>query len=154
MLKKINAPLALGSVVFRTIEAVFYTLAVVSLLSILPLGQQLTSSAADQVAPIQAMASSLLSLRDNANVVAIFAFNLGALMYYTLFYRSRLVPRWLSIWGLTALVLMMTACMLALFSNNPVTGYTVLILPIALQEIVLAIWLLAKGFSPTVSCPQ
>ena len=75
-------------------------------------------------------------------------------MYYTLFYRSRLVPRWLSIWGLTALGLMMTACMLALFSNNPVTGYTVLILPIALQEIVLAIWLLAKGFNPTVSYPQ
>ncbi|MEO7397580.1 MAG: DUF4386 domain-containing protein [Ilumatobacteraceae bacterium] len=36
MLKKINAPLALGSVVFRTIEAVFYTVAVVSLLSSCP----------------------------------------------------------------------------------------------------------------------
>ncbi|MEO7397579.1 MAG: DUF4386 domain-containing protein, partial [Ilumatobacteraceae bacterium] len=94
------------------------------------------------------MGGSLVSMRDNSNVVAIFAFNLGALMYYALFYRSRLVPQWLSIWGLAALVLMMTACMLALFSNNPVTGYTLLILPIALQEIVLAIWLLVKGFSP------
>ena len=41
LLKKVNAALALGSVVFRTIEAVFYTVAVVSLLSLLPLGQQL-----------------------------------------------------------------------------------------------------------------
>jgi hypothetical protein len=36
----------------------------------------------------------------------------------------------------------------ALFSDSPVTGYTFLILPIAVQEMVLAVWLLVKGFSP------
>ncbi len=149
MLKKINGPVALGSVVFRTIEAVFYTVAVVSLLSILPLGEQLTTTAAaDQLAPIRTMAGSLVSMRDYSNVVAIFAFNLGALMYYTLFYRSRLVPRWLSSWGVGATMLMMTACILAVFSNSPVTDYTLLILPIALQEMVLAVWLLVNGFNP------
>jgi hypothetical protein len=147
MLKKINGALALGSVVSRTIEAVFYTVAVVSLLSILPLGQQLNNAAADQTPALQAMAGSFVSVRDKSNVVAIFAFNLGALTYYALFYRSRLVPRWLSGWGVVAAMLMMTACMLALFDNRPVTGYTLLILPIALQEMVLAVWLLVKGFS-------
>ena len=147
-LKKTNSPLALGSVVFRTIEAVFYTVAVVSLLSILPLADQLTSATAGQVAPIHAVAGSLVNVRDNSNLVAIFAFNLGALMYYTLFFRSRLVPRWLSSWGVAAVMLMMVACTLALFDDKPVTGYTLLILPIALQEIVLAVWLLIKGFTP------
>jgi hypothetical protein len=150
LLKEIGAVLALGSVVFRTIEAVFYTFAVVSLLSILPLGQQLATTPADNRPPIQAIADSLLSIRDHSNLVAVFAFSMGALMYYTLFYRSRLVPRWLSGWGLAAVLLMMIACLLALFSNSPVTGYTLLILPIAVQEIVLAVWLLVKGFSPTV----
>jgi hypothetical protein len=42
----------------------------------------------------------------------------------------------------------MTACVLALFSDKPVTGYTLLILPIAVQEMVFAAWLLVKGFSP------
>jgi len=42
---------------------------------------------------------------------------------------------------------MMTACLLALFSNSPVTGYTFLFLPIAVQEMVLAGWLLVKGLS-------
>jgi hypothetical protein len=88
-------------------------------------------------------------MREHSTLVGVFAFTLGALMYYTLLYRARLVPRWLSVWGLAALVLMMTACLLALFSDNPVTGYTFLFLPIAVQEIVLAIWLLVRGFSLT-----
>ena len=149
LLKQINVALALGSVVFRTIEAVFYTAAVVSLLSILPVGRQLATAPADNQAPIQAIADVLLSMREHSTLVAVFAFTLGALMYYTLFYRSRLVPRWLSGWGLAAALVMIAACLLALFSDSPVTGYTLLILPIAVQEMVLAVWLLVKGFSPS-----
>jgi len=119
VLKKVNAALALGSVVFRTIEAVFYTAAVVNLLSILTLGQQLATAPADNRAPIQAIADSLLSIGDHSSLAAVFAFTLGALMYYTLFYRARLVPRWLSGWGAAAALLMLTACLLALFSNSP-----------------------------------
>ena len=149
LLTKVNAALALGSVVFRTIEAVFYVAAVVSLLSILPLGQRLATASADNPASIHDIADSLLSMRDHATLAGVFAFCVGALTYYSLFYRSRLVPRWLSVWGLAGALLMMSACLLALFSDNPVTGYTFLILPIAVQEMVLALWLLAKGFSPS-----
>jgi hypothetical protein len=154
LLTKINAALAIGSVVFRTIEAVFYTAAVVSLLSILTLGQQLATAPADNRAPIHAIADSLRSVRDHSTLAGVFAFCLGALMYYTLFYRSRIVPRWLSGWGVAGVLLMLTASLLALFSNSPVTGYTLLILPIAVQEIVLAIWLLVKGFNPSPLTPR
>jgi len=154
LLTKINAALAIGSVVFRTIEAVFYTAAVVSLLSILTLGQQLATAPADNRAPIHAIADSLRSVRDHSTLAGVFAFCLGALMYYTLFYRSRLVPRWLSGWGVAGVLLMLTASLLALFSNSPVTGYTLLILPLAVQEIVLAIWLLVKGFNPSPLTPR
>ena len=154
LLTKINSALAIGSVVFRTIEAVFYTAAVVSLLSILTLGQQLATAPADNRAPIHAIADSFRSMRDHSTLAGVFAFCLGALMYYTLFYRSRLVPRWLSGWGVAGVLLMLTASLLALFSNSPVTGYTLLILPIAVQEIVLAIWLLVKGFNPSPLTPR
>jgi hypothetical protein len=148
LLKGINAALALGSVVFRTIEAVFYTAAVISLLSILNLGQRLTTAPGDNRAPFQAMADSFLSMRDHATLAGVFAFCVGALMYYILFYRSRLIPRWLSGWGVAGTLLMFTAGLLALFNDSPVTGYTLLILPIAIQEMVLAVWLLVRGFSP------
>lgn len=147
-LEKVNAGLALTSVVFRAVEAVLYTTAVVGLLSLVPLSKQLAASPGDSRAPIQAIADSLLGVRDHATLAAVFAFNLGALSYYALFYRSRLVPRWLSGWGIAGVLLLTTACLLALFSDNPVTGYTLLILPIALQEMVLAVWLLVRGFGP------
>jgi hypothetical protein len=147
LLRRVDAAVALGSVVFRTIEAVFYIAAVVSLLSIPHLDQQLaTAPAADPA--IHEIAETLLSLRDHCTLAGVFAFCVGALMYYALFYRSRLVPRWLSVWGLAGALLMMSACLLALFRSNAVTGYTVLILPIAVQEMVLALWLLVKGFNP------
>jgi hypothetical protein len=149
LLKKVNGPIALGSVVFRTIEAVFYAAAVVSLLTVLHLGQQLASASADSPAAIHALGDSLLSTRDNATLSGVLAFCVGAFMYYTLFYRSRLIPRWLFVWGLTRALLMMTACLLALFNDNSVTGHTFLILPILVQEMALALWLLAKGFSPS-----
>ena len=146
-LKTIGAGLALGSVVFRTIEAVFYAVAVVNLLSILPLSQQFTAAPAGNRASIAAVADSLVSTREHATLAGVFAFCIGALLYYALFYRARLVPRWLSGWGIAAVLSMMAACLLALFRDNSVTGYTLLILPIGVQEMVLAVWLLVKGLS-------
>ena len=55
LLKKVNAGLALTSVVFRAIEAVLYTTAVVGLLSLVPLSKQLAASPGDSRAPIQVM---------------------------------------------------------------------------------------------------
>jgi hypothetical protein len=154
VLKERNAGLALGSVVFRTIEAAFYMVAVVSLLSLLTLGQQFTTVGVADRTLFQAIGDSLLSVRDHATLMGVFAFSLGAFMYYYLFFQSRLIPRWLSGWGIVAVILMMTACVLALFSDNPVTGYTLLVLPIALQEMVLAVWLIVKGFNPLVSASR
>ncbi|MFG1608078.1 DUF4386 domain-containing protein [Actinoplanes sp. NPDC049265] len=134
LLKTLHAGLALGSVVFRTIEAVFYAVAVVALLSLRSIAEP-------------SVADSVISMRDSASVVGVLAFCTGALMYYVVFYRSRLVPRWLSGWGMVGVFLMAVACLLALFSGNPVTGYTLLALPIGVQEMVLAVWLLARGFS-------
>ena len=147
VLKEWNAGLALGSVIFRTIEAAFYMVGVVSLLSLLTLSQQfITAGAADRTS-LQAIGDLLVSIRDHAGLLAVFAFCLGAFMYYYLFFQSRLIPRWLSGFGIVAIILMMAACVLALFSGNRITSYIPLAAPIAVQEMVLAVWLIVKGFN-------
>ncbi len=148
VLKGLNSGLALGSVVFRTIEAVMYTAGVVILLSLLTLGQEFAASGAAERASLQVVGDALLSVRQHATLASVFAFSLGAFLYYYLFFQTRLVPRWLSGWGIAAIVVAMAACLMALFSDSPVTGYALLMLPIALQEMVLAVWLIFKGFSP------
>jgi hypothetical protein len=147
LLREWSVGLALGAVAFRTIEAVMYTLGAVGLLSVLTVGDQITIASGTDRLAFQAVGASLLALRQEAILAGVFAFGIGALMYYCIFYRSRLVPRWLSAWGIGGAMLMLVACLLALFSQSPVTSYTMLAAPIAVQEVVLAVWLIAMGFS-------
>jgi hypothetical protein len=147
VLKKWNAGLALGSVVFRTIETAFYMVGLVSLMSLVTLGQQFTTAGAADRASLQAIGNLLVTVRDHAVLLAVFAFCLGAFMYYYLFYQSQLIPRWLSGFGIVAIILILAACVLSLFSGNRITSYILLAAPIALQEMVLAVWLIIKGFN-------
>ena len=83
--------------------------------------------------------------------VALIPFGVGTLLYSYVLYRSRLVPRWLSGWGLVAAVMFMVATVYAGFTQEFgfTTVNTVLSAPIGLQEMVLAVWLIAKGFNPS-----
>jgi len=149
VMKRANAGLALGSVIFRTMEAALYMVGAVSLLSLLTLGQQFTSAVAADLTSLQAIGGSLVSVHDHAGLLAVFAFCLGAFLYYYLFFQTRLIPRWLSGWGIAAIILMLAACVLSLFSGNRITSYIPLAFPIFLQEMVLAVWLIVKGFNPS-----
>jgi Domain of unknown function (DUF4386) len=154
VLKTWGASLALGSVVFRTAEAVMYMLAAASLLSLLALSQRVTTAVAVDPASFRAVGDALLDVREQVALVAVFAFSVGGLLYSYLFYRSRLVPRWLSGWGIGAIILLMLACLLALFRQNELRTYTILALPLGVQEMVLAVWLIAKGFSTPATPPR
>jgi len=150
VMKRANAGLALGSVVFRTLEPAFYMVGVVSLLALLKLGQQFAAAGVADQASIQAIGDSLVSIRVYAApLLAVFAFCVGAFMYYYLLFKSRFVPRWLSGFGIAAIILMLAACVLSLFSGNRITSYIPLAAPIGVQELVLAVWLIVKGFNPS-----
>jgi hypothetical protein len=147
VLRTWSTSLALGSVVFRSIEAAMYAVAAATLLSVFGFSQQFTGSGAVGRASLQTLSDAFLAMRQQATFAGVLAFSVGAILYYYVFYRSRLIPRWLSGWGFVAIVLLMIACMLALFNHTAVTTYTVMALPIAVQEMVLAVWLIIKGFS-------
>lgn len=143
--------LALGSVGFRLIEGVLYIGIVVCLLLLVALSQESATAGAAASSAYEVPGVLLMAARDSLGEVAVLAFGLGALMYYWVFYRTRLVPRWLSAWGLVAIVSLMVAIVLVMFGvAEPMsTTQIVLALPILLQEMVLAVWLIAKGFDPS-----
>ena len=144
---------ALGSVVFRGAEAVLYMVAAVALLAVLTLSQQLTSTPTADVSS-RTVGDALLDVRQEAALAAVFAFCAGGLLYSALFWRSRLVPRWLTGWGVVALFLLLLACLLALFAQKDVTTYAILAMPIGLQEMVLAVWLIVRGFTRSAPPPS
>ena len=144
VLRQHAAATALGSVAFRLIEGVFYALSAMGTLILVSLSAQLAASASTH-----ASADLIRDLRDAAGTVGVLAFCTGATLYYLIFYRSQLIPRWLSVWGLVGTVLCLTAGLLVLFQSIAVLSSTqvVLSLPIGVQEMVLAVWLIVKGFS-------
>jgi hypothetical protein len=130
-----------------------YAVSGVITLSLLYLARQHAPATALSDAGMRAIGDALIGVHQSANLAGAYAYIAGALMYYSVFYRFRLVPRWLTGWGIAAELPLLTACLLATFGHTPVTSYTLLILPIAIQEYVLAAWLIFKGFTPSATQP-
>lgn len=141
---------ALGAVAGRVVEAVFILVGTLSLLVLLSVSQQ---SPADPSAAsaYQATADAWLAVRDwTFGFLVLLAFLSGAFMYYYVLYAARLIPRWLSGWGLAAVALAVVATIYAASTQDFgfTTLNTALNIPILLQELGLAVWLIAKGFNP------
>jgi hypothetical protein len=154
ILRKYNAALALGAVGFRIVECVFVLIGTLSLLSLLTLSQEFIAAGAPGTSPFETSGSLLLAVRDwSGNAISAIAFSLGALMYYAVLFRSGLIPRWLSAWGLLGVVLGLVATLLASFTHDfsMASVHTLLNVPIGLQEMVFAVWLIVKGFNASTT---
>jgi hypothetical protein len=70
-------------------------------------------------------------------------------MYSSLLFKSRLIPRPLATLGMSGAALVTLAAFLAMFDIvppfTPISG--LLSAPIAVFEMLLAVWLIVKGFS-------
>ncbi|MGO4342557.1 DUF4386 domain-containing protein [Pedococcus sp. 2YAF34] len=151
VIRRHNRALALGSVAGRVVEGVMVLIGTLGLLVLLTVSQDSLATGADAAA-FRATGDALLAVRDwTTGFVGMLPFLTAALMYYFVLYRARLVPRWLSGWGLAGAALGLVATVYSGYTQDFgfSTVNTVLNIPIALQEMVLAVWLLAKGFNPS-----
>jgi Domain of unknown function (DUF4386) len=134
--KRHNETLAMGYVVFRgALEGIIYLVGAIGWLVLIPLSTQ----------PDAAPLAGFVRTADPViwEQVGVIPFALGALMFYTLLHQSRLVPRWLSTWGLVGAALYIVPPLGSMFGLS----LGVLMAPLAVQEMVMAVWLIAKGFS-------
>lgn len=149
VLRRHSPVLALGYVVFRgALETMGAFMTAYAWLLLVALGKSSAEAGAAAAEGYQVAGAVLLHAGD-MNALFGIVFCLGALMFYTVLYRSRLVPRWLSVWGLAAVVPYLAAECLVVFALLDSTSSTAvpLFLPMALQEMVLAVWLIVKGFN-------
>jgi hypothetical protein len=134
--KRHNETLAMGYVIFRGgLETVFYI--VTALLWLLLIALSKEAEAGTLAGFVRTVETVMWD-----QLIAI-PFALGALMFYVVLYRYRLVPRWLSIWALVGAVLYIAAPLGSMFGLS--LGF--FMGPLALQEMVMAVWLIARGFS-------
>jgi hypothetical protein len=146
---------ALGYVAFRIIEFVMQALSGLGALSLVTLSEEFVAAGAAQASVFQAAGTVLLAQRAWAFQIVSITLGLGALLLYPMLYRSRLIPRFISVWGLIGALTVLTTTMLDIFalSVGPAIGL-VLGLPMLLNELFLGVWLIVKGFSPSAILSQ
>lgn len=135
--------------VFRATGAIFLFAGTATLLLFLTLGR--ANSAADPAMAgyLEVTGALLRRGRDGLNHIAvILPWTIGAFLLYASFLKSRLIPRWISRWGLAAAVLTMVATLLYMVEAVPLVSapYFALNAPTALGEIILALHLVIRGF--------
>lgn len=145
ILKNENEPLAIGYVIFRgALETLAYIGLVVCWLLLLVVARQYVDSGATAASQFSSLGTVLVKAYDPImGSVTSIIFNLGALMLYYVFYQARLIPRWITVWGIVAAVLGLVAALAAVFGTKLDFLYYIM-LP---QEMVMAVWLIVKGFN-------
>lgn len=155
ILSKHNKVLALGSVAFGIIAGVFIIIGVIILLLLLTLSHEFAKVGTLDVSYFQTLGGQLREGRDLVNHVATtLAFVLAMFLFNCIFYQTKLVPRWLSVWALIGSALSILASLLFMihFIGLDAT-YMMLNIPIAFYQLVLAIWLIVKGFNHNTVIP-
>ncbi len=158
VLRKHNEPLALGYVVFRLFETVLFVAVILNKLSLISVSENYLNNGGLDASYFQNFGSSIQSWNAWAWLIYVMVFTLGALMLYVALYQSKLVPHFISGWGFIAAVLLLTGIVLSMVEVNlmlPEGAFELIFAaPIAVQEMVFAVWLIVKGFNPSAIASQ
>jgi hypothetical protein len=147
ILRKHNEALAVGYVVFRgALETVTTIAVVIGWLFLTILGQHYIAGAPD-ASYFQTLGTLTLKGNVSIGIISQIIFPLGALMFYWVLYQAKLIPRWISGWGLISAILVLVFAFLNLFGIVAVKD--IFDISIFLQEMVMAVWLIVKGFNPS-----
>jgi hypothetical protein len=148
LLKRVSEPLALAYVGLRVAELAATLFYLATPLLVIKLGDGLRDGSVDPSA-----SQPLGALLDSQQRVAILMIYLvtsvlGSILSFLL-YRSRLVPRWIAVLGLIGYPVLLLGSILTTFDVTDATqgsGQVWLVLG-GLFELILPIWLIAKGFT-------
>jgi hypothetical protein len=148
LFRKDSEELALGMVLFRgALEGTGYFVSTLGILTLVALGNEYIAAGAN-LAALQSMGNVLYQFQDLLAPVNSIMFLIGTTCLYLSFYRTRLIPRWLSVWGFIAVVPYMVYALLHFFHMDNGIGFY-LQMVMAPQEMVMAVWLIVKGFNPS-----
>jgi len=144
--KKDSEELAMGMLLFRgAIEGAGYMFMTLNFLTLIALANEYVATGTNPVA-LQSMGNVFYHYVDFIGPVHTITFLIGATCLYVSFYRTKLIPRWLSIWGLIGVVPYFAYALLHFFHLDTGFGFY-LQMVLAPQEIVMGLWLLIAGFN-------
>ena len=151
VLKQHSERIAFGYLASRIVDAVFIAVSVLFILLQIPLGSEYLKAVVSNTFYLQAL--STLSIQANlyAYEIGMIALGLAGLMLNYMFYRAKLVPRWIAVWGLVGYAIIFCGMVSEVMGSG--LGL-VSSLPGGLWEVFIGVWLIAKGFNSSAFVSQ
>lgn len=146
ILKQHNERIALGYLGSKIGDAIFFAIWVIFLLIQIPLGTEYLKAAAPVASYLQSLSIVSIQASQYAYQISQIAVVLaGFLLCYT-FYRTKLVPRWMAVWGLLGYVILLCGSVVEILGFDL---HLIQTIPGGLWELFVSVWLIAKGFNPS-----
>jgi len=149
VLKQQSEGVARGYFAARLLEGMVIVLGAIVLLTLVTVSRE-SADVVDGATEFGSFGAALVSARDWTDLIGTqLVFGVTALILNLSMFRSLLIPRFISIWGLigATLAIVSTLSIMLLDLDPFSTTSIVLLLPIAVQEMVMAVWFIVKGFN-------
>ena len=144
ILKQHNEYLAFGYFGFRIVDAVFLGIQVLFVLLQIPLGSQYLKAGVNDTLHLQALSTTFIQTNLYAYHIAMLTLGIAGLMLCYSFYKTKLLPRLLSVWGLVGYATILSGSMLEILGFDL---HSIDTIPGGLWEVFIGVWLIAKGFN-------
>jgi len=155
-LKEQNKNIALMGLSFFVAEAIMLAVSRISVFSLLQLSEEYVKAGAPDSSYFHTLGQLFVHDSDSAYLIVQFFYGLGALTFYYLFFKSKLIPRFISVWGYIATAIMLAGALLLILDQftagdiiDWITG-----IPTGLLEIFIGVWLIVKGFNSSAIVSQ
>jgi hypothetical protein len=152
VLKQHSERAAIGYLAFRIIDAVFLSVYVVFILLQIPIGSEYLKAAATATSSIQALSNVATQANVYAYNIGMIALGLAGMTLNFLFFRARLIPRWIAVWGLVGYALLVVGMAADVLGSG--LGLTVPSIPGGLWEVFVGGWLIVRGFNSAAFVSQ
>ena len=147
VLKNQNRTVALVAFAWWFAEAVMLAVSTLGLYALLPLSVEYVAAGAPVATHYQTLGAIFLGVDQHAGDIGMLFFCLGAFPWYYLLFKSRVVPRVLSLWGLLALPSVLLGTLLLVYDRSLDPSFA-LYIPYVPFELVIGLWFLTKGARP------
>src|SRR5215203_398413 len=146
ILKRHSERIAIGYLAARIVDAVFIAVMVLLILGQIPLASEYLKTGASETSYLQSLSTMFVDVNLYAYHIAMFTLGIAGLLLCYTFYRAKLVPRLLAVWGLIGYATILCGSVLEVLGFNLLSIHAI---PGGLWELFIGVWLIVKGFNPS-----
>jgi Domain of unknown function (DUF4386) len=151
ILKRQSERIAIGYLAARIVDAVFIAVMVLFILGQIPLASEYLKAGPSDASYLQALSTMFVDVNLYAYHIAMFTLGIAGLLLCYTFYRAKLVPRPLAVWGLIGYATILCGSLLEILGFNLLSIHAI---PGGLWELFIGVWLIARGFNPSAFVPE